>query len=308
MAENNQTLMISAYFADLHLTEMGGRRKNLCESKYIPSLKSLKKMEVPFAVWYDANYHHTYPSLLRTVLDGNDVLLPYNLFAGPFYSKIKRLKTKYQINGCGEQRTYDLFIHRVIMMQETLRLFPDYEYYWWIDAGLSYESLFPHKYLPFLKEQHHWQQFAECTVFRPCIVQNLNQDAGDQFSVFMINRCEYPWLNDLFSDFRELNKTIIGGLMGGKKEVFSNFLTDFIPFIDDLLDRDYLALDETYFTMFWMKHPELFKIHPFYTWYNDDHHFAHDERGKPPKGKAFFHWIEEMAEIPITPYEAVDYE
>lgn len=302
---NNNTILISAYFADLHLSEFGGRTKHLCESKYLPSLKSIKKTETPLYIWYDDRYHDEYYIRLRALTSEQDILEGYSLYDSSLYMRLRKLKMKKDINSYRSQRSYDFCINKLWMIERSLHHMPDYEYYWWMDMGLSYENLFPHKYFPFIHQENHWERFSECTLFCPELIKKLNQEASNKVSIFMINRPEHGVNRQEFPHYYDMGKTVIGGLFGGRKDIMQHFISKFLIFVEECIDQEKLYVEEVYLSIFYMMNPHMFNVYEFDTWYSQDQTHALDEYGQPPPGQAFFHHFEKLLDLKITEYQPI---
>lgn len=307
---NDNTLLISAYFADLQLSEMGGRSRHLAECKYLPSLKSIKKTSTPMTIWIDERYAETYHQQLYRWLQEayqREMVLVYNLYTSAYYDTIRKLKVERSINSYGEQRSYDFCINKLKMISNSLDIYKDeFEYYWWIDAGLSYEVLYPYKYFPLIEVENHLERFSECDLMSPTLIQNLNALTEDKVTVFMINRPEH-WVNvEEIPEYYTLGKTIIGGLFGGSRQAMQNLFAVIIPMVEGYLNKGQLYLEEVYLTLCYIHHPELFNVCAFDTWYSVNQKHALDSRGMPPKGKGFYHWIETLAGFPESTYETLE--
>ena len=65
-----------------------------------------------------------------------------------------------------------------------------YDYYYWIDAGLSHTGLIPNKYLV---GTHPERRYYESTLFNNDFLRNVIQDTGDKFLMLAKENVNYYW-------------------------------------------------------------------------------------------------------------------
>jgi hypothetical protein len=293
----SDTLLISAYFSHLQQSEFGGRSQHLAECKYLYSLKSMKKMQTPMVVWLDARYKDEYINKITPLTYEQTKFECMNLLDSPYYQIIKELKSSKGIELFGKERSYDFCINKMLMIKRTLEMYPGYKYYWWIDAGLSYENNFPYKYFKYINDVGHQERFNECSLFDQPLIKGFNKQLQkNKVTAVMMTRAEHYIDPEEMPEIAGKSKTIIGGLFGGTKRMMVKMINELLPLMDAELAKGHLYLEEVYLTLLSARRPELFNLQTFDTWYSSDQKHALDEHGNPPPGDKFYEIFEKAFE------------
>jgi hypothetical protein len=64
-----------------------------------------------------------------------------------------------------------------------------------------------------------------------------------------------------------ITQHLIGGLFGGRKELFQQFFEIYRDVLKYFLTKDVHILEEQIFSAIYSAYPELFELNKFYTWY-----------------------------------------
>jgi hypothetical protein len=99
-----------------------------------------------------------------------------------------------------------------------------YDYYFWIDAGLSHCGLIPNKYLA--TSLNGMQKYYESSIFTNIFLKNLIKNAKDKFTLIKKENSKHYWSGTVnpshFYD-HDASRHVIGGFFGGKKERVIDF-------------------------------------------------------------------------------------
>ena len=146
-----------------------------------------------------------------------------------------------------------------------------YDYYYWIDAGLSHVGLFPNRYLT---STHLEQRYYECSLFNNNFLKQLIEFTDDKF--FMIgkdNERNY-WsgtVNPKWYTNYDRSIHIIGGVFGGHISKWRQIVDLFDGYLSKIMEEDgQHPYEELIMSLMSVNHPELFNKKFFDTWWSED--------------------------------------
>lgn len=286
---------ITSIYSDLYGTEFGGRIGR--ESHYRYSLLSLLKIT-------DADFLcYTSDRELESLK---------NFFYGEY--NISHDKLKFEVFDISQTKFKDL-INQYKNIEETKKSDrcveiqyskfhwwwnedKSYDYYYWIDAGLSHCGLIPLKYL---NDNGVIRKYYECNLFNNEFLRNLIQETGDKFLIIGKENDRNYWsqtVNKKWYNNYDRGVHIIGGLFGGKKEKWDEVINLFEGYAKNIISEDkYLPHEELIMSLMYYNHKELFERKHFDIWWCKD---------SAPKGvsdelflqnKSFYKILEELNKI-----------
>jgi hypothetical protein len=173
-----------------------------------------------------------------------------------------------------------------------------YDYYYWIDAGLSHCGLIPLKYLTSDDSQG---RYYESNLFSNDFLKNLVEDTGDKFLILGKDNERNYWSGTVPEKwYTEYDRSIhiIGGLFGGHKDKWDNIVNLFEDYLEKLLTTEERTFhEEVVMTLMYFNHKELFERKHFDIWWCSDN----CPPGTDPKlfeqNKSFFRILEEFNRI-----------
>ena len=174
-----------------------------------------------------------------------------------------------------------------------------YDYYYWIDAGLSHCGLIPLKYLT--EKDHAMRRFYESNLFQNDFLRNLLLDTGDKFLILGKENDRNYWSGTVNPKwYKEYDRSIhiIGGMFGGHRDKWDNIVTMFENYVQSILGSDEgLPHEEQIMTLMYFNHKELFERKHFDIWWCRDNapQGTSDELFK--QNKSFFKILEEFNRI-----------
>lgn len=260
---------ITAIYSDLHGSEFGGRPSRGGQYRY--SLLSLLKMTDSDFLCYTSD---------REIDDLKDFfysqnLIPENKLAfktfdisdTKFKDLIKNLKNTEEMNR--NQRCVEI---QYLKFSWWWNEDKSYDYYYWIDAGLSYTGLIPFRHLS--NEFGSYRGYFESPLFNNIFLKNLIESTENKF--FLIGKENQKnhwskWVNEKHYNNFESGWHIIGGLFGGKKELWDNVVNLFENYLEKVLSEDkILYMEENIMTLIYYNHLDLFHLETFDTWWHED--------------------------------------
>jgi FkbM family methyltransferase len=250
---------------------LGGRERGL--RFYLASLRSLAKMRAPFVIY-------TWPRTVDEVRAvARDEGLPwevvgFDLAQAPRYDAIQaiRLRKDYPSQPWRD-RCHVLCLAKVPWLAAQARMNPfGSDRFYWVDAGLSYPGLFPHRFLDV-------RDRFECSLIGPETVTALN--ARPEMRLFgirhalsrfgLLHNVPVSVLDDLEGQGRgRMHTHVVGGLFGGPRAALGAFADEYDEVLAALLAGDHLGTEENVLSVLYHRRPERYAIELFTTWYHED--------------------------------------
>lgn len=286
---------ITSIYSDLYGTEYGGRNNR--GGHYRFSLLSLLKMTDADFLCYTSDREI---SSLETF----------------FYQEhqISPEKLKFQIFDISQTKFRDL-INQYKNVEETKKSDrcieiqyskfhwwwnedKSYDYYYWIDAGLSHCGLIPLKYLT---NNELIRRYYESSLFNNEFLKNLIVDTNDKFLIIGKENDRNFWSGTVdrkwYTEYDRLLH-IIGGLFGGHKSKWDEVVSLFENYVNNILIEDHnIPHEEQVMSLMYYNHKELFERKHFDIWWCRDSapRGASDELFE--QNKSFYKILEEFNRI-----------
>lgn len=288
------TKFITCIYDNLYGTELGGRISRGAHYKF--SLLSLLKMtDADFVCYTSAeeiddlrNFFYNENNIDKELL----TLKVYDIKKS-FFLKIideyKNIEETKKSDRCIEIQ-YMKFIW--FFMEDMT-----YDYYFWVDAGLSHCGLIPSRYLSL--NGTHTRGYYESTIFNNNFLKNLVLETKDKFSIIAKENQRNYWsgtVNPIHYNNYNSSKHVIGGLFGGKKEIFSKMVQIFIEYVYKITKKDgRLYHEENIMSVMFRNFEEDFHVFDFDTWWHEEeriHNFDMIEH--TTLNKSFYKILEEL--------------
>ena len=259
---------ITCIYSDLYGTHLGGRPSRHQHYRY--SILSLLKMTNADFLCYTSDreieslkkFFHTENNISKNKLKFETFDLNHSKFSG-LINAIKNIDKTKQNDRCIEIQ-YSKFSW---WWNED----KTYDYYYWIDAGLSYDGLIPTKYLSL---SHGARRTYESTLFNNFFLENLIADTDDNFLIlgkenqrFYSSQTVHPKWYTTYSNHIH----IIGGLFGGHRDKWDNVVNIFenyvVNILSDSIADDDIPHEEKIMSLMYHNHKDLFVIKQFDIWW-----------------------------------------
>jgi hypothetical protein len=173
-----------------------------------------------------------------------------------------------------------------------------YDYYYWIDAGLSHCGLVPLKYL---SGTHPEQRYYESSLFNNDFLKNLVDDTGDKFLIIGKENDRNYWSGTVDRKwYNEYDRSIhvIGGMFGGHRDKWDEIVNLFEGYTKNIIEEDKgLPHEENVMSLMYVNHIELFERKHFDIWWCKDNAPAGVTDELFEQNKSFFRILEEFNRI-----------
>jgi hypothetical protein len=149
---------------------------------------------------------------------------------------------------------------------------PDYDYLFWIDAGLSSNILFPDRYFP--EDKGYYPRYFGSSAYTDTLVQNLVKYVGDKVLLIRKDNTNNFWSGTVpgkyYTEHRS-EKHIIGGLFGGQIESTKEFARLFRESANTVLDGEKkIFYEENIMSLVYYNNQDLFATLDFDIWWHED--------------------------------------
>jgi hypothetical protein len=260
---------ITAIYGNLHGTDFGGRPGRSGHYKW--SLLSLLKMTDADFVCYTSE--EEYDGLCDFFYTENHInsnklkIVKFNLSEHYFSDLFKEYK---DIEGAkrGDRCIEIQYMKFIWFLSEDM----SYDYYFWIDAGLSHCGLIPNKHLD--KHGIHNSQYYKSWLFNNNFLRNLIEKTGDKFTILGKENDRHFWSGTVnpkhFFNY-DRSYHIIGGLFGGKKELWNTIVKLFEEYVYQVTKEDgRLYHEEDILTLMFRNYEDMFKMYDFDVWWHEN--------------------------------------
>ena len=173
-----------------------------------------------------------------------------------------------------------------------------YDYYYWIDAGLSHCGLIPLKYLT---STHPQGRYYESNLFNNDFIKNVVEDTGDKFLLLGKENDRNYWSGTVDRKwYTEYDRSIhiIGGMFGGHRDKWDEVVNIFEGYTKNIIEEDKgLPHEEHVMSLMYVNHRELFERKHFDIWWCRDNAPSGVTDELFEQNKSFFRILEEFNRI-----------
>jgi len=286
---------ITSIYSDLHGTELGGRTGRNGHYRY--SLLSLLKMNNADFLCYTSDREiDSLKSFFYEEQSISPEKLEFRIFDitdTKFRDLIKQRKNIDQtIKG---DRCVEIQYSKFHWWWNEDK---SYDYYYWIDAGLSHCGLIPNKYL---LGTHPQARYYESSLFNNDFLKNLIEDTGDKFLILGKENDRNYWSGTVNPKwYNEFDRSIhvIGGMFGGHRDMWDNIVNIFEDYTSKVLSEDEgLPHEEQIMSLMYVNHRDLFVRKHFDIWWCRDNAPAGVSDEMFRQNKSFYKILEEFNRI-----------
>lgn len=174
----------------------------------------------------------------------------------------------------------------------------DYDYCFWIDAGISHTGILPDKHLI---NNHSYQRYFNSNLFDNKFLSNLIDKSKDK--LFLIGKSNIGsnyWSNTIPSKFYknyDSSLHIIGGLFGGKQERLKELVTEFERLFLVVTNAEHkLYSEEQFMSLIFSDNNNLFNLHSFDVWLHEDNLTSDYPINYLELNKSFYKILEEITQ------------
>lgn len=284
---------ITCIYSDLHGTKFGGRASRGSHYRY--SLLSLLKMtDADFVCYTSENELKDLEYFFYETYNVDKQKLKFSVY------DLENTKYKDLINplkNIGEMmssdRCYEIQYSKFAWWWNEDKT---YDYYYWIDAGLSHCGVIPNKYLP--SNTGSLQGYYESSIFDNNFLKNLISFTGEKFFIVTKDNVANFWAHPLNSKWYinpDNRLHVIGGIFGGKKESWDTMITNMERYLENVLVHDkMLPSEENILTLAFYNHQDDFVTKYFDIWWHIDSGISFVNQEYFLHYKSFYKVLEEL--------------
>ena len=291
---NPSVKFITAIYSDLYGTEFGGRPNRYWHYRW--SLISLMKMTNADFVCYTSE--REYESLKKFFYTENGIsesklkLVVFDLNNNRYTNLINKYKDVEKAK-LGDRCLEIQYMKFDWINMEDM----SYDYYFWVDSGLSHCGLIPNRYLSLTGINN--KGYYETNLFNNTLLKNLIINTGDKFTLIAKENDKNFWSGTVNQKhYKQYDRSyhIIGGLFGGKKELWETITSQFNEYLETVTESDNnLYFEEHIMCLLYRNHEELFHTYKFDTWWHEDENIQGLDIIEHTKiNKSFYKILEEL--------------
>lgn len=289
-----KTKIITAIYSNLYGTKLGGRYGR--HGHYLWSLLSLLKMTEADFICYTSDEEYdrlvSFFYVEHKIHQDKLKIVKFDLHQNEFSELIKNHKN-YEATKTSDRCIEIQYMKFIWPLMEDM----SYDYYYWMDAGLSHCGLIPNRYLA--NTGTHNSQYYESSLFNNTFLNNLITKSADKFIIVSKENSRNYWsgtVNEVHFNKHDISRHIIGGFFGGKKELWSNITMLFKKYVYQVTEHDSkLYHEEDIMTLMFRNHPELFIPLEFDIWWHEDERVAGTDMAEHTRiNKSFYKILEEL--------------
>lgn len=285
---------ITCIYSRLSGTKFGGRSSRGGHYKW--SLLSLLKMtEADFTCYTSSD---EFEDLELFFFDTHNIsrdqlkIVVFDLEKSVFFDKLESIKQKNIDFFKSWDRCLEIQYNKIHWYDIEDK---SYDYYFWIDAGISHCGLLPNKWLE--TDKGYEASFYATSIFNNLFLNNLVKFADDKIFIIAKDNVRNYWSGTVdkkyYTNFN-MDYHIIGGIFGGKKESFEIFTQQFKTYLEVFLNDELTPMEENILSLMNVNHPDMFNRKFFDTWWCPDNAPKGVSDDFFIKNKSFYKVIEEL--------------
>lgn len=262
---------VTCLYHGLDGTKYGGRNRY---TMYVESLVSISKTNVPIYCYiFDRDYESLTSYFAERGIN-NIKLISHDILAEDFHNTIMNIKDSnpelyYGDDIFWKSRCPEIMYGKTRLITKTIQDHPQFDSFFWIDAGLSNSSVMRHKYFP---EIHNAQHHHSEGIFTENFIQSLVDFASDKILALLHTMPNNFRLPERYNQkpYGNDNYAMIAGLFGGKSDLMLTFSQKFEEYLSKTFASGELFAEESIYTGIVNDNPEMFNSLKFDTFYNED--------------------------------------
>jgi hypothetical protein len=285
--------IITSIYSDLYGSELGGRPGR--KDHYRFSLLSLLKMtQADFLCYTSEREVEDLKDFFYKTHGISEEKLKFELFdltQNQYVNLINSVKNVESIKI--SDRCYEIQYSKFSWFKNEDK---SYDYYFWFDAGLSHTGLIPNRFL----SAHGYRFYYEASLFNNDFLNNLIEYSDDKFVMVAKENSRNYWegtVDPKFYTHYDNSVHIIGGLFGGKTELWDKVVNQFDEYVNIVLpEQKRLFYEEHFMSLMYQNHKEWFKTLNFDIWWHEDN-FKEGTEEFFQKNKSFYKILTELNKI-----------
>jgi hypothetical protein len=283
---------ITCIYSNLGGTDFGGRHSR--HYHYKISLLSLLKMSNADFLCYTSeeelkdleNFFYYINGISKNQLK----FKTFDLKKTKYFKTISKFKNLDEVRE--GDRCYEIQYNKFFwMMNEDW----SYDYYYWIDAGLSHCGVIPDKYLINAPNE---TKYYNTDLFNNVFLEKLVEKTGDKILIIGKENVRNYWMYTIPQEFYNnfsMDHHIIGGIFGGKSEICKKYLEMFNGVLLKIIKTTKkLWFEENFMSLLYYNNKEMFRCFFFDTWWHENCGVEDLPNNYFIKNKSFYKVLEDI--------------
>lgn len=276
-------ILVSAIYSNGVESIIGGRGRNI--DFYLSSMRNIANLGLPFVLYTEPENVNKSYDLLSPFFQ-NLKIIPYELSNFIYYDKFIDWKIKnLNFNNYLNDRNEILCYLKSFWVKDTIEnnFFSDInidQQYMWIDSGLTHHGIFPERVggVELLVKYNDLVYYPnnQLNIFSPILGSKLQKYTQELSKLFF---CSLDWQGDcsriltclhkhnLTNKTEYIKEHLIGGIFGGKKQLFLDFFQQYYSLLDMFINEGIHLYEEQIFSALNFIDPELLHRERFNTWW-----------------------------------------
>jgi hypothetical protein len=208
--------------------------------------------------------------------------IPKSLYELYFHEEVNNIRDLYsdlyRTSPDWRDRCMEIMWGKFIFMKETIKLNPNIENIFWIDAGISHSGIihsrfnsnFEHNlnFIHDLNKETYPLTFKNDLIFNKNFMDNLINYTGDNILNIVSINPQHPIAHT--SIHKNFKGSVIGGIFGGHVSLIDSYCDRIIELFEFFLKEKKLYKEEQLMTYILSEETFPIKIFSFNTWYHAD--------------------------------------
>lgn len=262
-----KTLLITSIYTKLWGTELGGRCGR--EWHYKQSLLNILNLSPTKCICFTST--EEYDDLVTYFYETNQIskdileLRVFNLGDTKYFKKLRKKKNIDEMKTI--DRCYEIQYNKFFWFDLIEDRF-EYDRVYWIDAGLSYNGLFPEEFITDVSIHGSYK----VNLFTPKLLHNINKKTEDKIFILAKNNTDrFHWSKTVpeqyYNEF-DMSLHIIGGMFGGTPQMYELMRNNFEELLLKLIKNERsLYMEELIMSCLYYNNKDLYTTEFFDDWY-----------------------------------------
>lgn len=273
--------MVTCIYNGLNRTELGGRLNR--DRAYGFSLGAIARCGSDITCYTSSDeLRGLQDYFIKTEYVNNIDFIPWELRSMHFHKDVMNIKTskpnKYIEPRPWQDRCVHVMWGKFLFIKDTIKQYPDLDYVFWIDAGISHPGIIHSRFNPHyehnigfvedLKRDTNHLTFKNALIFTEDFMDKLIAYTGDDKLLTIRSRGpQHQLIRNI--KYKE-GGSIIGGIFGGNTKLVDQYCDEMIALFEQYTALGELYTEEHLMTILASTSEIPFKTFTFDTWYHPD--------------------------------------
>jgi hypothetical protein len=271
--ENKKTKLVTAIYSKLgNEFPFYGYDLQSRTERFKYSLCSIANTNLDIVCYCSIKDFDEIQTALNELLVKNVTLKIFELENLPYHKRMKEIRLKNPDNHL-LKKPHEVMWAKFYFLDKEID--GNYDYYYWIDAGISHMGLFPLKYGTGKGDgmSYNPETWNFPGIFNEELFKNINNYVGEKLLDIRTEILNHS-RNDIkiYLELDKINEEslTIGGIVGGHKNLVKWFTKKYEEYGNLCLSNEMILDNEQILSVITFKYKENYKSFTFSTWYHED--------------------------------------